>query len=35
MIRGNQYKAVIEKEAEQLRKDLNTLNTATEEWFAL
>ena len=26
MIRGNQYKAVVEKEAEKLRKDLITMN---------
>ena len=26
MIRGNQYKAVVEKEAEKLRKELNTMN---------
>ena len=35
MIRGNQYKAVVEKEAEKLRKDLITMNTVTEELMNL
>lgn len=26
MIRGNQYKAIVEKDAEKLRKDLITMN---------
>ena len=35
MIRGNQYKAVIEVQAEALRKELTTLNTAVELWITL
>jgi len=35
MIRGNQYKAVVEKEAEKLRKELNTMNTVTEDLLTL
>lgn len=31
MIRGNQYKAVVEKEAETLRKQLILMNNVTEE----
>lgn len=35
MIRGNQYKAVVEKEAEKLRKDLITMNQVTEDMLTL
>ena len=35
MIRGNQYKAVVEKEAEALRKALVTMNSVTEDLLAL
>ena len=35
MIRGNQYKAVVEKEAEKLRKDLITMNSVTEDLLTL
>ena len=35
MIRGNQYKAVVEKEAEALRKQLITMNTVTEDLITL
>ena len=35
MIRGNQYKAVVEKEAEALRKALITMNTVAEELVTL
>jgi len=35
MIRGNQYKAVVEKEAEKLRKQLITMNTVAEELVQL
>lgn len=35
MIRGNQYKAVIETQAEQLRKELNTLNNVVEQILLL
>ena len=35
MIRGNQYKAVIEAQAEALRKDLTTLNSAVEQLIIL
>lgn len=35
MIRGNQYKAVVEKDAETLRKALITMNTVTEELITL
>ena len=35
MIRGNQYKAVVEKQAEALRKQLMTMNTITEELVTL
>ena len=35
MIRGNQYKAVVEKEAEQLRKQLILMNSVAEELQAL
>ena len=35
MIRGNQYKAVVEKEAEALRKQLITMNTVTEDLLTL
>ena len=35
MIRGNQYKAVVEKQAESLRKQLMTMNTVTEEFVTL
>ena len=35
MIRGNQYKAVVEKEADKLRKDLVTMNAVTEDLLTL
>ncbi len=35
MIRGNQYKAVVEKDAENLRKALITMNTVTEDLLTL
>jgi len=35
MIRGNQYKAVVEKDAEKLRKDLITMNQVTEDLLTL
>ena len=35
MIRGNQYKAVVEKEAEKLRKELITMNSVTEDLLTL
>ena len=35
MIRGNQYKAVVEKEAERLRKELITMNSVTEDLLTL
>jgi len=35
MIRGNQYKAVVEKDAESLRKALITMNTVTEDLLTL
>jgi dynein heavy chain len=35
MIRGNQYKAVVEKAAEKLRKDLITMNSVTEDLLTL
>ena len=35
MIRGNQYKAVVEKEAEKLRKDLVTMNQVVEDLLTL
>lgn len=35
MIRGNQYKAVVENEAEALRKSLITMNTVVEELVTL
>ena len=35
MIRGNQYKAIVEKEAEKLRKDLITMNQVTEDLLTL
>ena len=35
MIRGNQYKAVVEKQAELLRKQLITMNTVIEEFVCL
>jgi len=35
MIRGNQYKAVVEKEAEKLRKELITMNSVTEDLLQL
>jgi len=35
MIRGNQYKAIVEKDAEKLRKDLITMNQVTEDLLTL
>ena len=35
MIRGNQYKAVVEEKAEILRKSLITMNTVTEDLLTL
>ena len=35
MIRGNQYKAIVVKDAEKLRKDLITMNQVTEDLLTL
>lgn len=35
MIRGNQYKAVVEKDAEKLRQQLNLMNTVAEDMLTL